>query len=29
MRTFAIDGDLDRFLPGLAHLPLPEHDLIE
>ncbi len=29
MRQADITGDLDRFLPGIAHLPLPEHDLIE
>ncbi len=29
MRTFDIDGDLDRFLPGLAHLPLPTVDLTD
>lgn len=27
MRSFTHTGDLDRFLPGLAHLPLPLHDL--
>ena len=29
MRTYYIDGDLDRFLPGLAHLPLPTLDLVD
>lgn len=29
MRMVAHTGDLDRFLPGLAHLPLPVHDLVE
>lgn len=29
MRTFEIDGDLDAHLPGLAHLPLPDADLVE
>jgi uncharacterized protein (TIGR03083 family) len=29
MRTFDVTGDLDRFLPGLCHLPLPERDLLE
>jgi uncharacterized protein (TIGR03083 family) len=29
MRTYDIDGDLDRFLPGLAHLPLPTVDLVD
>ncbi len=29
LRALQITGDLDRFLPGLAHLPLPVHDLAE
>jgi len=29
MRTYDIDGDLDRFIPGLAHLPLPQVDLAD
>lgn len=29
LRALQITGDLDRFLPGLAHLPLPVNDLME
>lgn len=29
MRAAGFDGDLDRYLPGLCHLPLPEHDIVE
>jgi uncharacterized protein (TIGR03083 family) len=29
MRKFDIEGDLDTYLPGLSHAPLPETDLHE
>lgn len=29
LRALAWEGDLDRYLPGLAHLPFPESDLHE
>ncbi len=29
MRAAGFDGDLDRYLPGLLHMDLPEHDLGE
>ena len=29
LRALAWQGDLDRYLPALAHLPLPEHDIAE
>jgi uncharacterized protein (TIGR03083 family) len=29
LRAYTQTGDLDRFAPGLFHLPLPEKDLIE
>jgi len=29
LRAYPWQGDLDRFLPGLAHMPLPDNDLVE
>lgn len=29
LRSLAWHGDLDRYLPALAHLPLPDHDIAE
>jgi uncharacterized protein (TIGR03083 family) len=29
LRAIAWQGDLDRYLPGLAHMPLPDRDLVE
>ena len=29
LRSLDWQGDLDRYLPALAHLPLPEHDIVE
>ena len=29
LRALAWQGDLDRYLPALAHLPLPDRDLVE
>ncbi|MEY4371850.1 MAG: hypothetical protein RL219_619 [Actinomycetota bacterium] len=29
MRTYAWQGDLDAYLPGIAHMPLPDSDLVE
>jgi hypothetical protein len=29
LRSYPWQGDLDRYLPALAHMPLPESDLDE
>jgi hypothetical protein len=29
MRALSWSGDIDHYLPGLTHLPLPTHDIIE
>lgn len=29
LRTYAWAGDLDGYLPGIAHMPLPDTDLVE